>query len=141
MNREACDEVASIFICLELKFRRAVGLHDPENLENARGTTFGQFELFEKLADAAIAIATADSPAAAELVEANGAVRARKAQHHNVFQRDADLDRFADLVRAMIDCVDHGFLNSGQRGKFQTRSAWGRSGYLMMVWVRKLRSM
>jgi hypothetical protein len=63
MDGKTDQEGDSVFIGLEFRGRRAVVRHGAEDLRDAGGASFGEVELLEELADAAVAVAAGDGPA------------------------------------------------------------------------------
>ncbi len=59
MYRQANQEIAAIFVSLKLGPRRSVGRHHFEYLGDPCGTALREIQLFQELADTAIAIAAA----------------------------------------------------------------------------------
>ena len=63
MHRQPDKKRRAVLIAFEHRSRRAVFPHGAQNLWNSRRSTLGQTQLFEKFADAAVAVAPADCPA------------------------------------------------------------------------------
>lgn len=105
MHRQADEEVGVIFVEVEYRGWRAVFLHRPADLGYAGGTAFGDVEFLQEIADAAVAVASRDGFALAELIEADRAVGTGVVDDDDFLGADADFDGFALVVAAMIDGI------------------------------------
>jgi hypothetical protein len=75
MHRQPHHEVAVIVVKLELGRRRAILLHGFHDLWDASGAAFGEFQFFEELPDATVAIPSWAGMASAELFQPHRAIR------------------------------------------------------------------
>ena len=103
--------MGTILVALDLRRWRAVVAHRLPNLRHACRSALSEIQLLQKLADPAIAIAAADTLPRAQVFQANRAIRAREAEHDQVFRCDAHLHRLALFVRPVIDGVHHRLLD------------------------------
>lgn len=111
MHRETDQEVGVILVELELRQWGAIALHGPEDLWNAGGAAFRDFEFLEEISDAAVAVAAWDSFPFTELIEPDRAVGTEVVDHNDFFGADADLDGLPHFVSPVIDGIAEGLLD------------------------------
>ena len=73
-------------------------LHGLQHLWDAGAAAFCEAQLFEKLADAAIAVAADGKPAGLELRDVDGAVQPGIARHGDFIGQNPDYNRLPDFA-------------------------------------------